>query len=116
MATCQRCNGDGWTVEPVCCGRTTPCCGQPDPEQVQCAVCAGTGQTEDEMRFVTCTDCGGDGGGDTDQGSPYSSNWIKCRACDGRGEVAVRVEPITLEDIEFHDLALTDPHLYNQFI
>lgn len=41
---CPNCQGEGYTVEPVCCGHynrdsdgnPSSCCGIPDPEQVQC--------------------------------------------------------------------------------
>lgn len=47
---CSACDGDGWTVEPVCCGRPSEhgaCCGDPDPEQAQCERCQGTGEIPD---------------------------------------------------------------------
>jgi len=41
---CQRCDGQGWYIVPVCCGcGTFECCGNPDPGQEQCAECNGTG-------------------------------------------------------------------------
>lgn len=47
---CDKCGGDGWTVEARCCG--VPgigdgfggCCGAPDLVQVQCETCEGTGR------------------------------------------------------------------------
>jgi hypothetical protein len=38
----------------------------------------------DDVRIVICEACGGDG----------------CRYCDGKGELEVRVEPVTLADLE----------------
>lgn len=45
---CPTCEGLGYTVEPSCCGRGTVhgCCGDPDPMQVQCQPCNGTGEVE----------------------------------------------------------------------
>jgi hypothetical protein len=39
---------------------------------------------DDDIRIVICDACGGDG----------------CRYCDGKGELEVRVEPVTMEDLE----------------
>lgn len=36
---CEMCGGYGSYLEPVCCNRPTihgECCGNPDPERVQC--------------------------------------------------------------------------------
>lgn len=46
---CPECNGVGWTCEAVCCGRAHDVCGGrgctgPDPEQVGCDNCNGTGR------------------------------------------------------------------------
>ena len=28
-------------------------------------------------------------------------HWIKCRACEGEGEVEIETQPIEMEDLEF---------------
>jgi hypothetical protein len=34
---CEKCGGEGFTIEPRCCGRAGyECCGDPVPERVQC--------------------------------------------------------------------------------
>lgn len=44
---CPECNGDGWYVVPVCCGRGQfECCGDPDPAQQECEACYGTGKLQ----------------------------------------------------------------------
>lgn len=46
-------------------------------------------------RVVPCSVCGGDGGGY--EGG--NERWIRCTACDGKGEFEIELEPITLEDL-----------------
>lgn len=44
---CENCGGDGWYVAAMCCRRPTPsgdCCYEPEPEQVECEACGGTGR------------------------------------------------------------------------
>ena len=62
----------------------------------------------------TCPDCGGDGGFesrpsgyDHTNGNPIT-HWIKCRACDGSGEIETEHECRTLEDIEEEDAERAD--------
>ena len=43
---CPVCSGDGWTREISCCLAYLPggeCCDEPEPDQVECATCNGTG-------------------------------------------------------------------------
>lgn len=48
----------------------------------------------DDVRIVTCEACGGDGLEDV------AVSDRPCRDFGGKGEVEVRVEPVTLEDLE----------------
>ena len=41
---CLACNGDGWTMEP---DPNSPNMAAPEPMQVQCPECYGTGEIED---------------------------------------------------------------------
>lgn len=50
---CPHCYGDGFTIEPECCGRFNSndfvdkiCCLNPNPVQAQCGHCNGTGFIE----------------------------------------------------------------------
>ena len=63
-----------------------------------CIECARLGPWKfcEVTRIVTCSDCGGDGGGY--EGG--NERWIKCQACEGKGEVETEFEPITMEDLD----------------
>ncbi len=53
-------------------------------------------------RMVVCETCGGDGSFDRVVGSdPSGPVWEDrfCPTCQGAGEYAVKVEPVTLDDI-----------------
>lgn len=45
IQSCPVCQGDGFIVEPVCCGQDylSGCCGDPDAEQSPCGKCGGSG-------------------------------------------------------------------------
>lgn len=47
-------------------------------------------------RIIACSCCGGDGGGF--EGG--NERWIRCTACDGKGEVETELEPVSLEEME----------------
>lgn len=53
VARCPRCAGDGYEVEPECCGNTTSsgeCRGDcAVPVQVPCSACGGSGRVPDEQ-------------------------------------------------------------------
>lgn len=58
---------------------------------------------DEDHRFVTCCNCGGDGGWDeaylgSDHAVHYHSS--KCTTCGGRGEYEIELEPITAEDLD----------------
>ena len=49
VLACELCNGQGWTCEPECCRKGRYGCGSrgcngPDPAQVECEPCNGTGK------------------------------------------------------------------------
>jgi hypothetical protein len=52
-ARCPKCGGDGWEIEPECCGNTTPsgeCRGDcAVPVQVPCSACGGSGEVPEEQ-------------------------------------------------------------------
>jgi hypothetical protein len=47
-------------------------------------------------RIIPCSCCGGDGGGY--EGG--NERWIRCTACDGKGEFETELDPITMEDLD----------------
>lgn len=65
--------------------------------------------TERETRMIECPGCNGEGGHhtltgyDPRNGEP-TGYWTTCDICEGRREVEIEVEPITIDD-----LALTSP-------
>lgn len=63
-------------------------------------MCAGSGETEGELRWMKCETCGGEGGYSKDDTSPFSDYWYTCKTCEGEKWVLVPVEPVTTEDLE----------------
>lgn len=59
--------------------------------------------SETTHRPVVCSECGGDGDWDDVVGrDPDGPVWrsFKCDACDGSGEVAIKFEPVEMEDFD----------------
>jgi hypothetical protein len=58
-----------------------------------------------ETRMIECPECGGEGGHETlthydpRNGEPCGY-WTTCGVCEGKREVEITVEPITLDDLD----------------
>lgn len=66
---------------------------------------------EPDERVEPCFDCGGDGGWEVVDGPDHVrggaiTHWSECRACDGKGEVIVELEPVEADD-EYFELGAT---------
>jgi hypothetical protein len=53
-----------------------------------------------ETRFLPCRGCGSEGRILTSNGGPDEIDHGPCPACDGTGAEEIKVEPVTLEDME----------------
>lgn len=57
-----------------------------------------------DTRMIECPVCCGEGGHETVTGydprnGETTSYWTACHTCEGRKEIEVDVEPVTLEDL-----------------
>lgn len=58
-----------------------------------------------ETRFIECPECGSDGGHETWTGyDPRNGEptgyWTTCSVCEGRREIEIEVEPVTIDDLD----------------
>lgn len=58
-----------------------------------------------ETRMIECPHCSGEGGHETVTGyNPRNGEttgyWTTCPACEGKREIEIEVEPITLDDLD----------------
>ena len=51
---------------------------------------------DEPTRIIACSCCGGDGGGY--EGG--NERWIRCAACDGKGEFETELKSIDMEDLD----------------
>lgn len=57
-----------------------------------------------DTRMIECPYCGGEGGAGTLTGYDHRNGeplgyWTTCPACEGKREIEIEVEPITMDDL-----------------